>query len=98
MLPTVGRHFGLDRPSLPAYTSYMEDVKPPPAERPQPYRTPCLCAALRQAARAVTRVYDAELRGTGLRTTQHALLGFLAHVGEVRQGDLGEMAALDETT
>ena len=54
--------------------------------------------ALRQASRAVTRIYDAELRGTGLRTTQHSLLRLLDRVGEVRQGDLGEMAALDETT
>lgn len=46
----------------------------------------------------MTRVYDAELRGTGLRSTQHSLLGLLDRVGEVRQGDLGGMASLDETT
>lgn len=46
----------------------------------------------------MTRIYDAELRGTGLRTTQHSLLRLLDRVGEVRQGDLGEMASLDETT
>lgn len=76
----------------------MEDVKPPTAGRPGPYPTPCLCAALRQAARAATRIYDAELRGTGLRTTQYSLLRLLERAGEVRQGDLGEMASLDETT
>lgn len=59
---------------------------------------PCLCAALRQASRAVTRIYDAELRETGLRSTQHAVLRLLARTGEVRQGDLGELASLDETT
>jgi len=59
---------------------------------------PCLCAALRQASRAVTRIYDAELRESGLRSTQHALLRLLARTGEVRQGDLGELASLDETT
>jgi len=64
----------------------------------QPFVTPCLCAALRQASRAVTRVYDDELRETGLRTSQHALLRLLGRVGEVRKGDLGEMASLDETT
>jgi len=64
----------------------------------QPLATPCLCAALRQASRAVTRIYDDELRETGLRTTQHALLRLLGRVGEVRKGDLGEMASLDETT
>jgi DNA-binding MarR family transcriptional regulator len=46
----------------------------------------------------VTRVYDAELREVGLRSTQHSLLGLLNRVGEVRQGDLGNMAGLDETT
>jgi DNA-binding MarR family transcriptional regulator len=76
----------------------MEDVKQPRAARPRPTPTPCLCAALRQAARAVTRIYDAELRGIGLRSTQHSLLRLLDRVGEVRQGDLGEMASLDETT
>ncbi|MGP0067651.1 MAG: MarR family winged helix-turn-helix transcriptional regulator, partial [Isosphaeraceae bacterium] len=38
------------------------------------------------------------LRGTGLRSTQHSLLRLLDRAGEVRQGDLGEMASLDETT
>jgi DNA-binding MarR family transcriptional regulator len=64
----------------------------------EPIATPCLCAALRQASRAVTRIYDTELRDSGLRTTQHAVLRLLGRVGEVRQGDLGEMASLDQTT
>ncbi len=46
----------------------------------------------------MTRIYDAELRASGLRSTQHSLLRLLERLGEVRQGDLGEMAALDETT
>ena len=85
-------------PGWAEFTFYMEDVKPPATARPRPTPTPCLCAALRQASRAVTRIYDAELRGTGLRSTQHSLLRLLDRVGEVRQGDLGEMASLDETT
>jgi DNA-binding MarR family transcriptional regulator len=60
--------------------------------------SPCLCTALRRASRAVTRLYDAELRDTGLRVTQYALLSLLSRSGEVRQGDLGEMACIDETT
>jgi DNA-binding MarR family transcriptional regulator len=76
----------------------MEDVKNPGAGKHQPIGTPCLCAALRQASRSVTRIYDAELRGTGLRATQHSLLRLLGRAGEVRQGDLGEVASLDETT
>jgi DNA-binding MarR family transcriptional regulator len=46
----------------------------------------------------VTRLDDAELRGAGLRATQFSLLSLLSRSGEVRQGDLGEMACIDETT
>jgi DNA-binding MarR family transcriptional regulator len=46
----------------------------------------------------VTRIYDAELREAGLRSTQLSLLGLLGRVGEVRQVDLGAMASLEETT
>jgi len=60
--------------------------------------TPCLCNALRQATRAVSRLYDEELRGVGLRTTQYSLLRRLRSAGEVRQRDLGGLASLDETT
>ena len=59
---------------------------------------PCLCDALRQASRAVTRVYDQEMRRVGLRTTQYALLAWLAVAGEVRQRDLVALTFLDETT
>ena len=76
----------------------MEDVNQQAAEKRRLPVTPCLCAALRQASRAVTRIYDAGLRATGLRVTQFALLSLLSRSGEVRQGDLGEMASLDETT
>src|SRR5437762_3681306 len=60
--------------------------------------TPCLCNALRQASRAVSRLYDEELRGVGLRTTQYSLLRILARAGQVRQGDLSSLMSLDETT
>jgi DNA-binding MarR family transcriptional regulator len=67
-------------------------------ERLQPAATPCLCNALRQATRAVSRLYDEELRGVGLRTTQYSLLRRLRRAGEVRQRDLGGLTCLDETT
>jgi DNA-binding MarR family transcriptional regulator len=60
--------------------------------------SPCLCNALRQASRAVSRLYDEELRRVGLRTTQYSLLRYLKHVGTVRQRDLGALLSLDETT
>src|ERR1700724_2467579 len=68
------------------------------AERHKPSTSPCLCNALRQASRAVSRLYDLELRGVGLRTTQYSLLRHLSRAGEVRQRDLGGMTSLDETT
>jgi DNA-binding MarR family transcriptional regulator len=59
---------------------------------------PCLCGALRQASRAVSRLYDEELRSIGLRTTQYSLLQLLRRSGEVRKCDLGELTLHDETT
>src|SRR5215471_5187921 len=67
-------------------------------EQPKPTPTPCLCNALRQATRAVSRLYDDDLRGVGLRTTQYSLLRCLGRAGEVRQRDLGGLTSLDETT
>jgi DNA-binding MarR family transcriptional regulator len=46
----------------------------------------------------VSRLYDEELRGVGLRTTQYSLLRHLSRAGEVRQRDLGGLTSLDETT
>jgi DNA-binding MarR family transcriptional regulator len=77
---------------LPAYTCNMK------TERHKPVATPCLCNALRQASRAVSRLYDEELRGVGLRTTQYSLLRQMSRAGEVRQRDLGGLTSLDETT
>jgi DNA-binding MarR family transcriptional regulator len=64
----------------------------------KPAASPCLCNALRQASRAVSRLYDEELRDVGLRTTQFSLLRRLRRAGEVRQRDLGSLTSLDETT
>lgn len=67
-------------------------------EHRAPAATSCLCNALRRASRAVSRLYDEELRGVGLRTTQYSLLNLLGRCGEVRQGDLGPLTVVDETT
>jgi DNA-binding MarR family transcriptional regulator len=68
------------------------------AEKTPPVGVPCLCFALRQASRAVSRLYDEELRGVGLRTTQYSLLQLLRRFGEVRQRDLAERSLHDETS
>jgi DNA-binding MarR family transcriptional regulator len=59
---------------------------------------PCACSTLRRAARAVTQLYDEELRPTGLRVTQFTLLMALERAAGVTQGKLGELLALDSTT
>jgi DNA-binding MarR family transcriptional regulator len=46
----------------------------------------------------VSRLYDEELRGVGLRTTQYSVLRLLRDTGEVRQRDLGAVTVHDETT
>jgi DNA-binding MarR family transcriptional regulator len=68
------------------------------SEKEHPVAVPCLCGVLRQASRAVSRLYDDELRGLGLRTTQYSLLQLLRRSGEVRQRDLAEVTMHDETT
>jgi len=67
-------------------------------QKSQPVSIPCLCLALRRASRAVSRVYDEELRSIGLRTTQYSVLRLLRDTGELRQRDLGGVTVHDETT
>jgi DNA-binding MarR family transcriptional regulator len=59
---------------------------------------PCLCASFRRAARVLTQHYEAALRPLGLRATQFTLLQALSLTGEVSQGMLGEILAIDSTT
>jgi len=59
---------------------------------------PCACASLRRASRAVTQLYDQELRASGLRVTQFTLLQALELAGNLTQGCLGELLSLDSTT
>jgi DNA-binding MarR family transcriptional regulator len=59
---------------------------------------PCACANLRRATRAVTRLYNREIRPYGLEITQFTLLMALNLTGETSQGKLGELLALDSTT
>jgi DNA-binding MarR family transcriptional regulator len=58
----------------------------------------CACANIRRAARAVTQLYDQELRGTGLGVTQFTLLQALSRTGELSQGRLGDGLSMDSTT
>ena len=65
----------------------------------KPLKTPCFCANLRRATRAVTRVYEEEFRSAGFTgATQYQVLTVLSRSGSVRQQDLGVLLDLDETT
>ncbi len=65
---------------------------------PQVPMLPCACTNLRRAARAVTQLYDRELRGTGLGVTQFTLWQALAQAGELSQGRLGNGLPMDSAT
>lgn len=66
-------------------------------KRPLPL-LPCSCAHLRRAARAVTRLYNRELTADDIEITQFTLLMALDRTGEIPQGELGRLLALDSTT
>jgi DNA-binding MarR family transcriptional regulator len=58
----------------------------------------CLCGNFRRASRALTQLYDDALRPTGLRATQFTILQVLSRAGELSQGELGQILAMDSTT
>jgi len=57
-----------------------------------------MCANFRRAARALTQCYDEALRPLGLTITQFTILQALSLAGEITQGTLGEILAMDSTT
>lgn len=59
---------------------------------------PCLCSSFRRTSRALTQLYEHALRPMGLRATQFTVLQVLDRAGEVSQGQLGQMLAMDSTT
>jgi DNA-binding MarR family transcriptional regulator len=63
-----------------------------------PVESPCVCATLRMATRAVARVYDQALEPHGLRTTQYSILARLEAEGPASVGHLAARLAMDRTT
>lgn len=59
---------------------------------------PCLCASFRRASRALTQLYEQALRPLGVRATQFTVLQVLQLAGEVSQGELGQLLAMDSTS
>src|SRR5713226_3469051 len=62
------------------------------------FALPCACQNLRRVTRLVTRIYDQELRKTGIEITQFGLLTALSIVGEANQKALSVGFAMDSTT
>jgi DNA-binding MarR family transcriptional regulator len=58
------------------------------------------CASLnfRRTARAVTRLYDAAMQKSGMRSTQFAILVGIAKKQPIAIGALGEILMIDQTT
>ena len=59
---------------------------------------PCMCSSFRRTSRSLTQLYEQALRSLGLRATQFTILLVLSKAGEIPQGQLGDMLALDSTT
>src|SRR3984893_10664902 len=58
----------------------------------------CSCAALRQAARRVTRLYDDALAPTGLGVNQFSILARPGLVGRSTIQDLARLLVMDRST
>jgi len=59
---------------------------------------PCYCATLRQAARAVTVLYEDMLADSGLHATQFTTLQLLDSVPNLSTTELAEGLGVDQTT
>ena len=64
----------------------------------EPVESPCVCATLRMATRAVARVYDQALEPYGLRTTEYSILSRLEVEGPAPVGHFAARLAMDRTT
>ena len=58
----------------------------------------CNCAALRQAARRVTKLYDDALVPVGLGVNQYSILARLNRVGSSAIQDLARLLVMDRST
>ena len=59
---------------------------------------PCYCATLRQAARAVTAMYEEILAEGGVHATQYTALQILESVPNLTTTELAETIGIDQTT
>lgn len=61
-------------------------------------KLPCYCGTLRQAARALTAIYDEHLKDAGVRVTQFTILQALSLHPGLRITDMVTALAIDQTT
>ena len=59
---------------------------------------PCYCGTLRQAARAVTVLYEDLLADSGLRATQYTALQLIGSVSNLTTTELADSLGIDQTT
>jgi DNA-binding MarR family transcriptional regulator len=59
---------------------------------------PCYCATLRQAARAVTALYEETLGDSGLHATQYTALQVLEFAPDLTTTELARLIGIDQTT
>ena len=59
---------------------------------------PCYCATLRQAARAVTVLYEEMLADSGLHATQYTALQLLDSLPRLTTTELADALGIDQTT
>lgn len=88
----------LTAPPLHVYTCSVAAQRPTTDSRRALPTLPCTCASIRRAARGITRLYNQELRSEEIEITQFTILMALDQVGEITQGKLGKLLALDSTT
>lgn len=58
----------------------------------------CTHLRVRKLSRSITRLYDAEMAGLGIKTTQFSLLAHLAQLGPISPSDLAQIMAMDAST
>jgi DNA-binding MarR family transcriptional regulator len=57
-----------------------------------------MCASLRRASRTITQLYEQAVSPAGLTANQFTILQTLSLAGEVTQGELARILAMDSTT
>ncbi len=58
----------------------------------------CVCMNVRRASRAITKIYDQALEGSGLKVTQFSLLKNIDDKGPLNVSALAKLLMLDRTT